>query len=213
MGVMYNFHTCLTGLAPSLLFSWSGSLAERAGSYCFFVSPSVRFVQFFGNCSLSSFFWQGTPFKWQLQLPSSSDLFLLLNKMLRIWFLGFTAICCQFTAYYLVPMSYWGRLAGLCSKLSSDSLLKKTGYRASEAYPLKDFAGERLSTLCQKLLRLFTEEGRVPWTGNHPCIILRKIDGSFLGSFSGSLRRKNELLTPEASHCNMKTNFYRYIPT
>ena len=55
-------------------------------------------------------------------------------------------------------MSYWGRLAGLCLKLSSDSLLKKTGYRASEAYPLKDFAGERLSTLCRKLLRLLTPE-------------------------------------------------------
>ena len=38
-GSCNNFHTCSTGLAPSLLFSWSGSLAERAGSYCFFVSP------------------------------------------------------------------------------------------------------------------------------------------------------------------------------
>ena len=46
----------------------------------------------------------------------------------------------------------------------------------SEAYPLKDFAGERLSTLCRKLLRLLTEEGRVPCTGNNPCIVLRKID-------------------------------------
>jgi len=130
--------------------------------------------------------------------------------MLRIWFLGFTAICCQFTAYYLVPMSYWGRLAGLCSKLSSDSLLKKTGYRASEAYPLKDFAGERLGTLCRKLLRLLTEEGRVPCTGNHPCIVLRKIDESCLGSFSGILRGKIGLLTPEASYCDMRTDFHIY---
>ena len=130
--------------------------------------------------------------------------------MLRIWFLGFTAICCQFTAYYLVPMSYWGIFAGLCSKLSSDSLLKKTGYRASEAYPLKDFAGERLSTLCRKLLRLLTEEGRVPCTGNHPCIVLRKIDESCLGSFSGILRGKIGLLTPEASYCDMRTDFHIY---
>ena len=139
-----------------------------------------------------------------------SDWFLILTKMLRIWFLGFTAICCQFTAYYLVPMSYWGRLAGLCSKLSSDSLLKKTGYRASEAYPLKDFAGERLSTLCWKLLRLLTEEGRVPCTGNHPCIVLRKIDESCLGSFSGSLCLwgNTGLLTPEASHCDMWTDYH-----
>ena len=139
-----------------------------------------------------------------------SDWFLILTKMLRIWFLGFTAICCQFTAYYLVPMSYWGIFAGLCSKLSSDSLLKKTGYRASEAYPLKDFAGERLSTLCWKLLRLLTEEGRVPCTGNHPCIVLRKIDESCLGSFSGILRGKIGLLTPEASYCDMRTDFHIY---
>ena len=38
-GSCNNFHTCITGLAPSLLFSWSGSLAERAGPYCFFVWP------------------------------------------------------------------------------------------------------------------------------------------------------------------------------
>ena len=117
-----------------------------------------------------------------------SDWFLILTKILQIWFLGFTTICCQFTAYYLVPMSYCGIFAGLCSKLSSDSLLKKTGYRASEAYPLKDFAGERLGTLCRKLLRLLTKEVKVPCTGNHPCIILRKIDESCLGSFSGILR-------------------------
>ena len=98
----------------------------------------------------------------------------------------------------------------MCSKLSSDNLLKKTRYRASESYPIKDFVGERLSTLCQKLLRLLTEEGRVLCTGNHPCIILRKIDESCLGSFSGILRGKIGLLTPEASYCDMRTNFHIY---
>ena len=107
-------------------------------------------------------------------------------------------------------MSCGGRLAGLCSKLSSDSLLKKTEYRASEAYPLKDFAGERLGTLCRKLLRLLTEEGRVPCTGNHPCIVLRKIDESCLGSFSGILRGKIGLLTAETSYCDMRTDFHIY---
>ena len=91
------------------------------------------------------------PYIYENLIPETnvcSNWFLLRTKMLWIWFLGFTAICYQFTGYYLVPMSYWGRLDGLCSKLSSDSLQKKTGYRASEAYPLKDFAGERLGTLC-----------------------------------------------------------------
>ena len=32
-------------------------------------------------------------------------------------------------------------------ELSSDSLLKKTEYRASEAYPLKDFAGGKTQYL------------------------------------------------------------------
>ena len=98
----------------------------------------------------------------------------------------------------------------MCSKHSSDSLLKKTEYRASEAYPLKDFAGERLSTLCRKLLRLLTEEGRVPCTGNHPYIVLRKIDESCLGNFPGILRGKIVFLTPEASYCDMRTDFHIY---
>ena len=98
----------------------------------------------------------------------------------------------------------------MSSKLSSDSLLKKTGYRASEAYPLKDFAGERLSTLCRKLFWLPTKEDRVPCAGNHPCIVLRKIDKSCLGSFSGILRGKIGLLTPEASYCDMRTDFHIY---
>ena len=93
---------------------------------------------------------------------------------------------------------------------SSDSLLKKTGYRASEAYPLKDFAGERLSTLCWKLLRLLTEEDRVPCMGNHPHIVLREIDESCLGSFSGILPGKSGLLTPETSYCDMRTDFHIY---
>ena len=139
--------------------------------------------------------------------------FLILTKMLRIWFLGFTAICCQFTAYYLVPMSYWGIFDSLCLKLSSDNLLKKTEYRASEAYPLKNFAGERLGTLCRKLLRFLTTEDRVPCTGSHPCIVLRKIEESCIGSFSGSLRGKTGLLTPEASPCDRRTECHIYIPS
>ena len=82
----------------------------------------------------------------------------------------------------------------------------KTGYRAAEAYPLKDFAGERLSTLCWKLLQLLTEEDRVPCTGNHPRIVPRKIDESCLGSFLGILQGKIALLTPEASYCDMRTD-------
>ena len=39
-------------------------------------------------------------------------------------------------------MSCWGRLDDLCWKLLSDSLPKRTDYRASEASPLKDFARE-----------------------------------------------------------------------
>ena len=38
-GIQKVFTAYNTDLAPSLLFSWPGSLAERAGSYCFFVSP------------------------------------------------------------------------------------------------------------------------------------------------------------------------------
>ena len=99
-----------------------------------------------------------------------SDWFLILTKMLPIWFLGFTAICCQFTTYYLVPMYYWGIFAGLCLKLSSDSLLKKTGYRASEAYPLmlEAFAvayWRMQSTLHGESCTYRTEEDRwiLPW--------------------------------------------------
>ena len=89
-------------------------------------------------------------------------------------------------------------------------LAEEDWYRASEAYPLKDFAGERVSTLCRKLFWLPTEEGRVPCTGNHPYIVLRKIDESCLGSFSGILRGKIGLLTPEASYCDMWTGFHIY---
>ena len=98
----------------------------------------------------------------------------------------------------------------MCLKLSSDSLLKKTGYRASEAYPLKDFAGEIVSTLCRKIFWLHSEEDRVPCAGNHPCFVLRKIDESRLGSFSGILRGKIGLLTPEASYCDIRTDFHIY---
>ena len=57
-------------------------------------------------------------------------------------------------------------------------------------------------------MRLHTQEGRVPCTENRPCIILRKIDESCLGSFSGILRGKIGLLTPEASYCDMRTDFH-----
>ena len=98
----------------------------------------------------------------------------------------------------------------MCLKLSADILLKKTEYCASKSYPLKDFAGERLSTLCWKLLWLLTKEGRVPCARNHPYIVLRKIDKSCLGSFTGNLRGKIGLLTPETSYCDMPTDFHIY---
>ena len=70
--------------------------------------------------------------------------------------------------------------------------------------------GERLSTLCRKLLRLLPEEDRVPCARNHPCSVLRKIDESCLGSFSGILRGKTGLLTPKTSYCDTRTDFHIY---
>ena len=64
-----------------------------------------------------------------------------------------------------------------------------------------------------KFLRLLTEEDRVPCTGSHPYSALRKIEESCTGSFSGSLRGKTGLLTPEASHYDMRTGYHIHTPS
>ena len=90
-------------------------------------------------------------------------------------------------------------------------LLRKTRYHASEASPLKDLLGENTIPYTESFLRFLTAEDKVPCTGSHPCIILRKIEESCIGSFSGSFRGKTGLLTPEASRCDMQTDYHIYI--
>jgi hypothetical protein len=68
----------------------------------------------------------------------------------------------------------------------------------------------RLDFLCRKLLRWLTEEGRVSCAGSHPHIIPRKTEETCIVSFSGSLRGKTGLLTPEASYCGMLTECHIY---
>ena len=92
-------------------------------------------------------------------------------------------------------------------------LLRKTGYCASEASPLKDLLGENSIPYTGCFWRLLIAEDKVPCTGSHPCIILRKIEESCIGSFSGSLRGKTGLLTPEASPCDRRTECHIYIPS
>ena len=53
-----------------------------------------------------------------------SDWFLLLTNCCR----SDSDMCCQFTMYYLAPVSYWGRLDGLCWKPSRVSCWGRLGF-------------------------------------------------------------------------------------
>jgi hypothetical protein len=53
-----------------------------------------------------------------------SDWFLLLTNCCG----SDSAICCQFTMYYLAPVPYWGRLDGLCWKPSRVSCWERLGF-------------------------------------------------------------------------------------
>ena len=119
-------------------------------------------MQFFSNRSLSSFFWQGSPLNGRFNTPQ-----VLTDSC-------FWPKCCRSDSWDLLPYAINLQRTTLYQCLIEEDWLicarnfhriacwRRLGIVLQKLTPLKDFAGERLSSLCWKLLRLLTKEDRVP---------------------------------------------------